>query len=340
MMSQKTLRWGILGTASITETMIPAIQRCRNSSLYAIASRSQTKAEAWADRYAIPKVFSSYESLLASGEVDMVYIPLPNSLHAEWTIRALHAGLDVLCEKPIALNAQEAQTIAEVASQHGKLVVEAFMYRHHPIYECIRQVIAQGKIGRLISLHSEFSFLLDEPDSIVADAGLGGGALMDVGCYCIHLSRLIAGAEPQQVSAFSIFRGVDRSMSGVLEFPGGILATFSTSIESAERHRVEIHGETGVLVLKKPWHPGEDQAGFILQRHGEPDQFIPVTGENAYNLQAQEFVDAVSGQTPARWPVSDAVANMAVLDALKQSATTHIACTPRLPPSSDDQSKG
>ena len=329
-MSHKPLRWGILGTASITETMIPAITRCQNSTLHAIASRNGEKAEIWAKRYNIPKVYSSYESLLSSGEVDLMYIPLPNSLHAEWTIRALTAGLDVLCEKPIAMNAREAQHIAEVANRNGRLVVEAFMYRHHPVYDHIREFIAQDRIGRLKSIHCEFSFLLDEPDSIVADADLGGGALMDVGCYCVNFCRLIMGKEPRQVSALSVIRGVDRSMSGIIEFPDCVLATFSTSLESAERHWAEIHGETGTIVLDKPWHPGNEQSGFTLQRHGMADQTISAPGGNAYHLQTQNFVDAVMGKTPVRWPVSDAIANMAVIDALILSATSRLASAPNI----------
>ncbi len=325
---RELLRWGILGTASISETVIPAIQSCTGSRIAAVASRTQARADEWAARYAIPLAFSSYDDLLHSGEVDLIYLPLPNSLHAEWTIRALEAGLHVLCEKPLALDAREAHTIAEAAKQSGRLAAEAYMYRHHPVYARLQELVAEGSIGRVKSIHSEFSFMDDEPDTIVANAELGGGALMDVGCYCVNASRLIEGAEPRRVSAFARLDPVDFSLVGLLEFPSGTLATFTTSIESAERHRLEIHGESGMLVLKSPWHPGDQYAQISIQRHGEADERVSVAGDDPYYLEAQEFVEACAGKRPLRWPIADAVANMAVLDALKVSAREGRAVAP------------
>ncbi len=302
--------------------MIPAILQNSASTLEAIASRDAAKAREWAKRYGIPRFFSSYDALLESGCVDGVYLPLPNSLHAPWTVRALEAGYHVLCEKPLTLDGEEAEYVAEVAVKTKKLVVEAYMYRHHPVYSRLETCIADGLIGKPVTLHSQFTFMLDEDDSIVDSAGLGGGALMDVGGYCVHFSRMIAGCEPVAVSAFARFDTVDRTLTGTMQFPTGVLATFQTGIESAEHHRAEIHGETGILVLENPWHPGETEARIVLKRHEEADRIIPALGGNAYGWQVSDFVAACRGEKPARWSISDAVGNMNALDALRTSAKT------------------
>lgn len=316
----KPLRWGILGAASIGEKVIPAIARCPGSTLVAIASRRLDKARDWAARYGIAQAFGSYDALIDSGAVDLIYLPLPNSLHAEWTIRALRAGLHVLCEKPLTVNTDEARQVAAVAQETGRLVMEAFMYRHHPIYAALAGQIRAGAIGRVVTLHSEFSFMLDEADSIVSDAALGGGSLLDVGCYCVNASRLLLGGEPLRVSAFARLDGVDHTMCGMMEFPGGVVATFTSSIERAERHRVEVQGETGHLVLEAPWHPRESGERILLERHGEPVRVIPVAGANPYDLEVRDFVEACAGRAPLRWGLDDAIANLAVLDALARSA--------------------
>jgi predicted dehydrogenase len=305
--------------------MVPAIRQHglqateRPSRLCAVASRSPDKARQFAQHHSIPLAFSSYGELLASGEVDAVYVPLPNSLHAEWTVRAVEAGLHVLCEKPLATTPGEARVIARAAAAAGRIVVEAFMYRHHPVYSQVLDRIRSGAIGPVVALDSEFSFLLDEPGSIVASAELGGGALADVGCYCVSFSRLIAGSEPSRVTAYASGGEVDDSMVGLLEFPNGILARFFTSIQAAERHRAEIRGTTGTILLESPWHPGEASAAFRLQRHGREDEVISVPGADPYVLQVDDFVRACTGSTP-RWPIEDAIANMEVLDALRQAA--------------------
>ncbi len=314
------IRWGILGTASICDAVVPAIQAESHSRCVAIASRSVDKATNFARKFSIEQAFGSYEGLLTSGAIDAVYLPLPNSLHAKWAISALKSGLHVLCEKPLALNAEQAREIMQAAEKSGKLIAEGYMYRHHRLYEKLLELIAEGIIGRVNHLHSEFSFLLDEDDSIVTSSELGGGALMDVGCYCVNFSRLIAGCEPQRVSACGRIDQVDTTMTGWLQFPDGLVATFATSIESAERHRAEIHGEFGRLVLDSPWHPGETKASLRLQKHEEEDEVFTVGGENAYAAEVRDFTDACRGARPLRWGIKDAVANMEVLDALALSA--------------------
>jgi D-xylose 1-dehydrogenase (NADP+, D-xylono-1,5-lactone-forming) len=312
------LRWGILGTANIADAFIGAVRMGGCGVIAAVASRDIDHARSWAAQRDIPRAFGSYESLLESGEVDLIYNPLPNTFHAQWSIKALEAGLPVLCEKPVAITAQEASLMQQASNKAGLPLVEGFMYRHHPIYDKLQQVIGEGTIGRVVTVNSWFTFALDDPSEIPASAELGGGALMDVGCYCINLSRLIAGCEPLRVFAFERRDEVDATMTGLLEFPGGMLAHFDTSIECYERHRAEIVGTRGRILLNSPWIPGEDKASFLLSTVGGETE-VETAGGNCYRLQAQDFLNAVIEKRSPRWAIDDAVANMAVIDALFES---------------------
>jgi xylose dehydrogenase (NAD/NADP) len=309
-------RWGILGTAQISTELMRAMRLSRRSILRAVASRRETKAREWARRYGIPLAFGSYDEMLQSGEVDLIYNPLPNSLHAEWTIKALEAGLPVLCEKPFAVNAEEARAVERVAVAKGLPVAEAFMYRHHPQWQHVAELLKSGIIGDVSSLHSQFTFLLDDRTQNPASVDFAGGALMDVGCYCVHFSRLIAGCEPAWVSAFENRSGVDDLLLGLLEFPNGILSHFETSIANFERHRAEIAGTAGSILMQSPWAPGDGPATIRICRPEMKPEEIIVPPANSYQLEVDDFVAVCAGTTPARWPVADAVANMTVLDAL------------------------
>jgi D-xylose 1-dehydrogenase (NADP+, D-xylono-1,5-lactone-forming) len=315
-----TIRWGVLGTASIAETVVPAIGRSDDNLVQAVASRSMERARTWADGMGIPDAYGSYGAMLAAGGFDAVYLPLPNALHAEWTIRALEAGYPVLCEKPLAMNAREAREVEAVARRTGLPVAEAFMYRFHPLLDAALERLDRGDIGALVSVDSRFSFFEDDRDGIVADAALGGGALMDVGCYCVNLSRMVMRAEPLRVTALQVGAGVDDTLMGVMEFPGGVLARFETSIASAEDHRVEIRGTEGTLVLPDPWIPGLGDTRLLIRRWGEADEVVVVPGADTYRLEVEDFARAVTEQTSPRWPAADAVANMTALDALFSAA--------------------
>ena len=323
---EDVLRWGILGTADIASTVAQAIQRCDGSTVAGVASRDRDKAQAWATRFGVPHAWGSYEELLASGEVDVVYVPLPNSLHAEWTLRALARGLPVLCEKPLATRAAEVQQIAAAATAVQLPVAEGFMYRFHPIWDEVRSLLAAGRIGPLSTLEATFTFRLDEPDSIVSSAALGGGALLDVGCYAVHAARWLAGAEPRRVSAFARFiGGVDQTMVGVLDFPNGVLARFETSIGNTERHRVALHGTHGSLVLREPWLPLTNEAAIVLRRHGAPDErIVPESCRSGpidlYLREVAHFAAVVRGRAAPLWPLEDALGNARALDALATSA--------------------
>jgi len=315
------VRWGILGTASIAESLAEGLGLSSNSVLSAIASRDLAKAQAWAERFEVPYAFGSYDGLLGSGEVDAVYIPLPNSLHAAWTIRALEAGLPALCEKPLTANAAEAREVMRTRDRTGLPVAEAFMYRYHPVYDRVMEYLRNGAIGEIIGIQSTFTFLLDDPASIVASAELAGGALLDVGCYPVNLSRRVAGCEPTRAQAMMRGKDVDNTLIGTLEFPNGILAQIECSIECFERVRAEITGTKGAILLESPWNPGNRHAEFVLRRETGTER-VETLGANRFQLEVEDFANAVLTGTPPRWPAEDAVANMAALDALMAAART------------------
>lgn len=315
------LRWGILGTASIAESIAEGVRLSSNSVLTAVASRDLSRARAWAERFNVPRAVGSYAELIGSGEVDAVYIPLPNALHAEWTIRTMEAALPVLCEKPFTANAAEAREVLRTRDRTGLAVAEALMYRFHPLYARLLDSLRNGAIGDVLCVQSTFTFLLDDPNSVVASAELAGGALLDVGCYPVNLARLIADCEPVRASAMMRGDAVDNTLIGMLEFPNGMLAQVECSIESFERVRAEIVGTKGSIVLDSPWNPGDEQAEFILRREGRSER-IATPGANRFQLEIEDFANAVLTGASPRWPIEDAVHNMAALDALIASART------------------
>lgn len=315
----RPIRWGILSTANIGRAFARGVGLSRSSCIQAVGSRAWTRASEWAREQGVPRAFGSYEELLTCSEVDAIYNPLPNSLHAEWTIRALEAGKPVLCEKPFAVNAAEARQIVAASKRTGQLVAEAFMYRFHPVYDRVLGLIEEGAIGKVVSIYSAFTFLLSNRANIRTSAELAGGALMDVGCYCVNLSRRIAGCEPAGVHAFERRSTIDDTMMGILEFPNGILAQFECSIENHGHSRAEITGTDGAIIMRSPWFPGEEEAQLTLRQRGK-EQIVTTPGANTYQLEADDFAAALTKQAPLRWGPEDAVANMAVIDGLYASA--------------------
>ncbi len=315
------LRWGVLGCATIARRMVAAIGSVPGNRVAAVASRSEDKARTFALQLDVPRAFGAYAELLASQEIDVVYNPLPNALHAEWTIRALEAGYPVLCEKPLTVSAAEARAVAAASRRTGRLVAEAFMYRHHPLYERLAQLVAAGEIGSIRLVSSVFTFLLDDRSEIPASAALGGGSLRDVGCYPVNLARLVTGEEPVRAMARARFSEVDDTITGILEFPSGALAQVSASIEADERAHAEIVGSRGTIVLDSPWFPRD---GFHLIRGGKAEWVSCALGDS-YALEVADFATAVRSGEPPRWPIEDAVRNMAALDALLESARSGAA---------------
>jgi predicted dehydrogenase len=321
-----TVRWGVLSTANIgTEKVLPAMQRGSYCEVTAIASRDLATAQAAAARLHIPKAYGSYDELLGDPEIDAIYNPLPNHLHVPWSIKALQAGKHVLCEKPIALSAAEAETLAAEARRHPRLkVMEAFMYRHHPQWRYARQAVLAGEIGELRTIQSLFSYYLDDPTNIRNKADVGGGGLMDIGCYNISLSRFIFAAEPRRVMGI-IERdpdfGTDRLTSGMLEFGRGT-ATFTCSTQLAPYQRVHICGTAGRIEIEIPFNAPPDRPCRLWHQRGGSIEEIVFDVCDQYTLQGDLFAQAILNDTAVPTPLEDAVANMRVIDAVVRSATS------------------
>ncbi len=318
------IRWGVLGVATIAvEKVIAAMQRGAHCEVMAIASRSADKAQAAAARFGLARVYGSYDALLADDEIDAVYIPLPNHLHVPWSIKALEAGKYVLCEKPIAPNADEARMLVEAGAEHPKLkLMEAFMYRHHPQWVTARRLVTEGRIGALRTIDSAFTFFSDDPAEIVNQVDLGGGALLDIGCYPVSLSRFLFGREPERVLASieydPVFR-TDRLTSGILDFGDGT-GTFTCSTQLPDHERVQILGTEGRIEIEVPFTPAPDHACRLRHETDAGIEEIVLDPCDQYTLQAELFARAIIDDTPVPTPIEDAVANMQVIDALFASA--------------------
>ena len=319
------LRWGILSTADIGRRMVvPAMKNAARNRVVAVASRDRDKAQRFAADLEIPTIHTSYEGLLADPQVDAVYIPLPNSLHSEWTIAAARAGKHVLCEKPLALNAAEAARMVAVSEQEGVLLVEAYMYRLHPSWQAVYEVVRSGRIGRLTAIQSWFSYYNDDPANIRNSVEVGGGALYDIGCYCVNLSRLLFEREPSRVQG-SIVRdpemGVDVLTSGILEFDTGV-ATFTCSTRTETDQRVHVYGTKGRISVGIPFNIPPDRPTEVFVTSGGDPPVAPSTevltfpAADPYTVEAEQFAAAVLDRTPFPYPASDAVANMRVIDLL------------------------
>jgi predicted dehydrogenase len=330
MTNESPVRWGVLGAANIAlNKVIPAMQRGRASRIVAIASRDLAKARAAADRLGIPRAYGSYEELLADPDVEAVYNPLPNHLHVPWSIRAADAGKHVLCEKPIALSAAEARALLAARDRTGVQIGEAFMVRTHPQWERVRELIDADRIGELRVIVGHFSYYRRDFNDIRSRLDFGGGALMDIGCYPITLSRWLFDAEPLEVIA-QIERDpdmqVDRLASGMLRFAAG-QASFTCSGQLVPHQRMQIFGTRARIEVEIPFNAPPDSAcriyvdgGGDLAGRGRETIELPVVDQ--YTLQGDRFSDAIrgAGQVPVR--LEDAIGNMAVIDALFRSADT------------------
>lgn len=318
------IRWGVLSTAKIgIEKVIPAMQRCELCDIAAIASSSIEKAEAAAMKLGIQKAYGAYEDLLNDSEIEAVYIPLPNHLHVSWSIKALEAGKHVLCEKPIAMTAAEARQLLGTAEKYPKLkIMEAFMYRHHPQWQRARQMVADGKIGDLRTIQTFFSYYNADKANIRNIAELGGGGLMDIGCYCISLSRFIFGAEPNRVCGIIEFDPqfkTDRLTSGILDFGRGT-STFTCATQLVPFQRVNIFGTDGRVEIEIPFNAPPDRPCKLAYQHGKESGEVLFDICNQYTIQGQLFSKAIREDSEVPTPLGDAVANMKVIDALVKSA--------------------
>lgn len=336
--NEHTVAWGILGCARIAETaLIPGIQGSTNGRVLAIASRQLGKAQDCAARFDIPKAYGGYEDLLDDPGVRSVYLPLPNSLHKEWTIRAAARGIHVLCEKPLACSAAEARDMAEACRQHGVLLMEAFAHRFHPQYAKVREWIREGRIGRIVRLSASMSRSTYPVDNIRMNRSLGGGAIMDLGCYCINTARYLVGAEP--VSAFARqdigSTGVDERTTGTLWFPGGEVLQFDTNLYLEDRHfeqGLTVFGSTGNIHVPAAFAQlhllrfGQMmETSLTLANHligGHQEETLQIAAVHQWRLEAEFFADRVLTGRPMELPGENGVANMRAIDAVIESART------------------
>ena len=324
----KQVSWGILSTANIgIKHVIPAILEAPQCRILAVGSRNPAQARSVADRFGIEKAYGSYEELLADPAIDAIYNPLPNHLHTPWTIKAMEAGKHVLCEKPIALTADEAQLLVAARERTGKLVAEAFMVRFHPQWLRAREIVQSGALGEVRSIQTAFCYFNTNPDNVRNKADIGGGGLYDIGCYAIATARFIFGAEPLRATA-AFDRdpqfGTDRLCSGLAEFPGHHHLSFICSTQQAPYQRVQIFGTKGRLEVQIPFNApangmcriftddGSDLAGAGIRMEEFP-------ACNQYALQAHAFARAVLNEAEWPYPIENAVANMRVIDALFRS---------------------
>ena len=313
------LRWGLLSTARINGKLARGAQATDAAEVVAVASRDAGRARAHARELGVPRSHGSYEALLADPEVDAVYNPLPNSMHAEWSVRALRAGKHVLCEKPLSRRVAEVEEAFDAAGEAGRVLVEAFMWRHTPQAAKLEELVAAGAVGRLRSIRAGFSFRLTDPRDIRLRRELDGGSLMDLGSYCVSGARFITGAEPVRVHGERVAGGdgVDVSFAATLRFPDDVLAQFECSFESARRHDLEVVGGEGILRLPDPWH-GNTPA-IELERDGAIERLVPEPVD-AYAAELEDFARAATGGAPPRWGREDALAQAAVIEALYASA--------------------
>lgn len=329
-MEQRKLRWGILGCAGIAKrAVIPGTKQSETGVVAAIASRDESKAIQTAQELGIPVAYGSYEALLSDDSIDAIYIPLPNHLHKEWTIKAAEAGKHVLCEKPIGLNAEEAAEMKAACDKAGVKLAEAFMHRHHPRYAMIKEIIKSGEIGQVRGIHGAFTFNSSQNKGNVRfNEFMGGGSLYDVGVYPISSARYILEQEPEAATVHAFFSpehdNVDMMASGIIEFPGGVALTFDCGMWAAGRNTLEILGTDGRI---------EVPCAYVSRQNEEDHFFVTVKGErrevqvpyvNQYSLQADNFGRSILEEASQLFDGSDAVLNMKVVDACLKSAKERI----------------
>jgi predicted dehydrogenase len=314
-----SLRLGLLSTARINRSILAAAAASGRVSVVAVASRDLTRAQAFATEHGIPRAHGSYEELLGDAEIGAVYVPLPNRLHHEWSMRALDAGKHVLVEKPYSRRPAEVEEAFGEAQRRGLVLMEAFMYRHHPQTRNVADLVAGGAIGRLRSIRATFTFRLENPGDVRLRPELDGGALMDVGCYCVSGSRVLAG-EPLRVQGEQVQgeTGVDLAFQGTLRFPEDIVAQIECSFSVPRRQRLEAVGDEGSLVVKAPWRP--DWGGAVLVTRGDEVTTIDVPEANPFVCELENFADAVAGISPPLLGRADALGQARAIDALYRAA--------------------
>jgi D-xylose 1-dehydrogenase (NADP+, D-xylono-1,5-lactone-forming) len=319
-MTYDPVRWGIISTAHINRLVIPPARASAKVDLVAVASRTQERADSYAAEWGIPRPYGSYEALLDDPEIDAVYVSLPNTMHCEWSIRALEAGKHVLCEKPMDRDPEKVVATFDAADRAGKLLMEAFMWRHNPQTKRLRQLLDEGAIGELRLVRSCFSYGLYDADNIRLRPEVEGGALMDVGCYCVSGSRLVAG-EPEHVygQQWTGPSGTDWMFMASLRFPGDVLGQFDCSTAMPERDELEAIGSDGSIFVDDPWHCRRPV--IELRRDGGVER-IDLEPADSYGLELENLSDAIRGEGEPLLGRDDAAAQARVIDGLFRSAAS------------------
>jgi predicted dehydrogenase len=319
-MANKVLNWGLLSTARINRALITPLRASKRNRLTAVASRTQESADKYAREWKISRAYGSYESLLADPDIDVIYNPLPNHLHAEWTIKALEAGKHVLCEKPLALSTAEVDAIQAAARRQGRLVAEAFMYRHHPQTLKVQELVKDGSLGAVKLIRGSFSFVLAREGDVRLDPSMGGGSIWDVGCYPISYARSVLGEEPLEVFGWQVTgpTGIDETFVGQMRFPQEILMQFDSSFVIPFHSFMEIIGSEGTLNIPKPFKPETDERIYLTR--GDKTETVKVKGQELYIGEVEDMADAILLGRAARISLEDSRANVAAISALLESA--------------------
>jgi predicted dehydrogenase len=314
------VNWGIISTAHINRLFLAGAREATDVEIVAVASRDRARAERYARENGVARAHGSYDALLADPDVEAVYISLPNSLHVEWSIRALQAGKHVLCEKPLSRRAGDVQRAFDTADQNDRLLMEAFMYRHHPQTRRLVELIDEGAIGRVRVIRAAFGFVAHDPGNVRLQAALDGGALMDVGCYCVSGTRLLAG-EPERVSAEQTLGGdgVDVVFAATMRHGDDVLCHFDAGLALDSRDLLEVVGESGSLLLEDPWHCRNPRIQWL---HGDTTERIDIERANSYRLEAENLSAAIRGEASPMLGRDDALGQARTIEALYRAADT------------------
>jgi D-xylose 1-dehydrogenase (NADP+, D-xylono-1,5-lactone-forming) len=321
-MTQKVLNWGLLSTARINRALIPPLRESKRNRLAAVASRTKDSADRYAREWKIPQAYGSYAELLADPEIDVIYNSLPNNLHVEWTIKAVEAGKHVLCEKPIALRVEDVDAIRDAATRHGRVVAEAFMYRHHPQTLKAVELVQSGALGTLKLIRGSFAYMLSREADVRTKPDLGGGSIWDVGCYPISFARVLAGSEPLEVFGWQVIgpTGIDESFVGQMRFADNIHAQFNSSFVTHFDNYMEIVGTTGILRIPHPAKPAAHDKMYLTR--DDKVETIEIKSEMLYLYEVEDMADAILLGHAPRISLKDSRNTIKTIQALLESART------------------
>ena len=318
----KKLNWGLLSTARINRELISPLNASNRNRLLAVASRSRASADNYAREHNIPRAHGSYEALLTDPEIDVIYNSLPNDMHAEWTIKALRAGKHVLCEKPFALTLAEVDSMIAASRETGKVLAEAFMYRHHPQTLKVKEIVDGGVLGKLQLIKGSFTFRFNREGNFRFQKEMGGGSIWDVGCYPISYARMIVGAEPLEVFGWQVDGpgGADESFVGQMRFANGVHAQFDCGFKSPSRNFIEIVGTDASLQIPVPFKPALDEKFFL--KRGDEIETILIEGQELYLGEVEDIADAILLGQPPRISLAESRGNISSITALIESSKT------------------